>query len=123
VGRRLTEAQVRRYRALVRMEVATAAGCARIARVPPRTMQYAVRGGSWRRVPGAVPFDGRNRWLRGQRSPNAKLTEREVREIRSLTGLPRSEVARAYDVCARTVQLIQERRAWAWLAERDGDAP
>jgi hypothetical protein len=84
-------------------------------------MQYAVRGSSWRRVPGAVRFDGRNRWLRGQRSPNHKLTETQVHEIRALAGLPRVDVARAYDVCARTVQLIQERRAWAWLAERDGE--
>lgn len=116
---RLTEAQVRKYRRLVRTRVATAAGCARMARVKVRTMQHAVRGGSWKHLPGAVPFDGRNRWLRGQRSPNHRLTEAQVHEIRALVDVPRTDVARAYGVSTRTVQLVQERKAWAWLPERD----
>lgn len=53
---------------------------------------------------------------RGERCPTAKLTERDVKEIRSLKGsMLGREVADLYGVTRWTVFDIWKRHIWAWL--------
>ena len=51
---------------------------------------------------------------RGQESPTAKLTEDDVRTIRSLR-LPYRAIGRRYGVTKYTIYNIVKRRAWAWV--------
>jgi hypothetical protein len=52
----------------------------------------------------------------GDKNPAAKLSEAQVREIRSLTGLAKvREVAVKFGVSPSLVSMIQRRTAWTWL--------
>lgn len=54
--------------------------------------------------------------MRGERAPNAKLTERQVLEIRSLRGkMPHREIAELLGISIATVRNIIYRIDWAWL--------
>lgn len=56
--------------------------------------------------------------IRGVSSPTAKLTERDVREIRSLKGkLPNSGIARRYSIAIGHVRRIHSGEAWGWLGD------
>ena len=57
---------------------------------------------------------GRTRFVRGEDNGLAKLTERDVREIRALLTSGRSHrfCGAAYGVTAGTIQAIKERRTW-----------
>ncbi len=62
----------------------------------------------------ARPAPGR----RGEDSPQAKLTEREVLELRRLRGergLSYDELAEAFGTTKVNVAAIIKRRSWAWL--------
>jgi len=53
---------------------------------------------------------------RGERCGTAKLTEGQVREIRSLKGTAtQAELAIRYSVARETISLIHRRINWAWL--------
>lgn len=53
---------------------------------------------------------------RGERHNMAKLTNEEVRVIRSLEGLmPQREIAGRFNVTRQMVYRIHHRKAWAWL--------
>jgi hypothetical protein len=53
---------------------------------------------------------------RGERCPTAKLTEKDVREIRALQGrLLGREVGEIYGVTRWTVFDIWKRRIWSWM--------
>jgi hypothetical protein len=55
---------------------------------------------------------------RGERHPMAKLTEPDVREIRSLQGKERQHVtAKRFGVSRNSVSNIQNGRTWLWLQE------
>lgn len=57
---------------------------------------------------------------RGERHGIAKLTETDVREIRSLKGrLPQQAIAAKFGVARSNVSLIQSGKRWSWL----GGAP
>ena len=52
----------------------------------------------------------------GEKNKQAKVTESEVREIRSLTGrFSQSHVAKLYGLSQSGVSAIQKRKSWAWL--------
>lgn len=55
------------------------------------------------------------RVARGERNPNAKLTEKDVREIRALrsAGVPHKELACRYGVSLKTVKKAATGRGWA----------
>lgn len=55
---------------------------------------------------------------RGEANPSAKLTENDVREIRSLikTGnLTKVEIGRRYGVTGEMIRVIQVGKRWGWL--------
>lgn len=55
-------------------------------------------------------------WSRGERSPHAKLTERDVYAIRAARGTKtQKELAAQYGVAHSLISFIQTRKAWAWL--------
>jgi len=55
---------------------------------------------------------------RGEKSPSAKLTEAEVREIRSFYGKKsESEVAALFAISPANAGLIMRRKTWAWLPD------
>lgn len=55
---------------------------------------------------------------RGERSPNAKLTERQVLEIRNLRGkMQHREIAALFGISKHTVRRIIYRKEWAWLPD------
>lgn len=55
---------------------------------------------------------------RGERSTSAKLTEVQVREIRSLKGkFTQKQVSEKYGISPTNVSAIQAGKAWAWLAQ------
>lgn len=60
---------------------------------------------------------GRQSVTWGEACGNAKLTESEVREIRSICGLPIKSIASAFGVSKSTVFAIRARRIWAHLGE------
>ena len=51
---------------------------------------------------------------RGENMPQTKLTEKQVREIRSSV-LRNIDLSRMYGVTASTICNIKKRRAWGWL--------
>lgn len=54
--------------------------------------------------------------LWGNKHPMAKLTEKDVREIRMLRGyLTQDKIAKMYGIAGSTVSQIQRRRGWDWL--------
>jgi hypothetical protein len=57
--------------------------------------------------------------LRGEKGTTARLTERDVREIRALKGkMPQKEVADKFGITPKYVGEIQSRRAsWSWLKD------
>lgn len=48
---------------------------------------------------------------RGEASVKAKLTEKQVREIRA-SAAPQQELARIYGVCQASISLIRQRKTW-----------
>lgn len=63
--------------------------------------------------PGVVSWNGRRR---GERNSNAKLTEREVRKIRSLRGIKTaSDLAKKFNVSRATVSYIWTRKVWSHI--------
>jgi hypothetical protein len=55
---------------------------------------------------------------RGERSPQAKLTEQQVREIRRFpAGVHNKEIAARYGVTYVAVHLIRTGQRWGWLGE------
>jgi hypothetical protein len=55
--------------------------------------------------------------LRGEKQWNAKLTESDVREIRSLSrfGLSEDLIAKKFKVHQATVRAVVRRKSWAWF--------
>jgi hypothetical protein len=52
----------------------------------------------------------------GEAHPNSKLTEADVREIRSLAGrMLQKHIARKFGITRQAVRLIHRRINWAWL--------
>jgi hypothetical protein len=54
---------------------------------------------------------------RGLRNGVAKLTERDVREIRMLRGVPQRELATRFGILPQQVSKIQRGKAWAHLSD------
>lgn len=54
----------------------------------------------------------RGRLLLGERNSNAKLTAKQVRDIRAISGVPVARIARQFGVSRPTVRRIQERVIW-----------
>lgn len=54
--------------------------------------------------------------MRGEKSHFAKLTEKEVLEIRSLRGrATHTEIAASYGICSSNVSVIQSGKSWTYL--------
>lgn len=55
--------------------------------------------------------------LKGEKHPNGKLKEQQVREIRSLylTGLTQKQIAQKFGICRRQAGDIINRKNWGWL--------
>lgn len=59
---------------------------------------------------------GHGRDIRGERHPNAKLTEKDVLEIRALEGsLTHEEMAQKFNIGSVHVHRILQRTRWGWL--------
>lgn len=54
---------------------------------------------------------------RGERVSTARLTEHQVREIRSATGKSLNALAREFGVAKKTVLSVRQRKTWAHVAE------
>lgn len=58
---------------------------------------------------------------RGERHGNAKLTERKVREIRRMCrknpAIPKSDLAKKYNVHANTIRKLATGEYWSWLRD------
>ncbi len=52
---------------------------------------------------------------RGERKPVNKLTEAQVREIRSIQGVSMAELGRRFRVSLQNIDAIKRRKKWAWL--------
>jgi hypothetical protein len=74
---------------------------------------------SWKTVAGnQADRVGHGTHSRGERQYSAKLTERNVREIRRLRGREtQSSLAARFGVTYQTVSDIQLRKKWAWMSE------
>ena len=57
---------------------------------------------------------GRDRCLKGENHGSAKLTERQVLDIRAATGFQR-EIASRYSITQTLVSYIKNRKAWAHI--------
>lgn len=55
--------------------------------------------------------------LKGERHPNGKLKEQQVKQIRSLylTGMTQQEIADKFGICRRQAGDIINRKNWGWL--------
>ena len=86
---------------------------ARVHGVHKSTVTAIVRGLSWTHV-GGPTTDGD---IRGEKSPNAKVTELDVRAIRWLVagGLPQVRLTWLYGVDKGTVSSIVRRTSWAHI--------
>ncbi|MFD5570493.1 hypothetical protein [Streptomyces cadmiisoli] len=75
-----------------------------------QNMRDASKAGVW---------SGPNLANRGEGHGNAKLTEADVREIRSLSdeGMGRTALAERYSVSRAAIRAIATRRNWAWLPD------
>jgi hypothetical protein len=82
-----------------------AGGC-----VNPRHLRWATASGN----EADKVFHGTSN--RGERSGSAKLTESEVRSIRSLEGrMTQQDIADKFGVHLMTVNSILRRRNWGWM--------
>jgi DNA-binding FadR family transcriptional regulator len=53
---------------------------------------------------------------RGEQSPNAKLSEAEVREIKGrIRQTPERKLAAEFGVSRALIRAIKQERAWAWI--------
>lgn len=52
----------------------------------------------------------------GEKNPSSKLTEPDVRQIRSITGMSLSGIAKLYGVSAPTIRSIRRREYWPHVA-------
>lgn len=60
---------------------------------------------------------------RGERSPLAKLTEKQAREILALRGVTtQKEIAARFGVSAFTISQIHRGQRWSWLGENRSEA-
>lgn len=56
--------------------------------------------------------------MKGEKSPVAKLTEHDVREIRRMKGrFTLDELGATFGVSRATIHLIHQRKNWAWLPD------
>jgi len=58
---------------------------------------------------------GTQQYLKGELNGQAKLTEKEVKEIRRLNNITISGLAKRYDVCFATIKNIKTRQNWKHL--------
>ena len=56
-------------------------------------------------------------YVRGESSPNAKLTEEAVRDIRSSPNVPLGDLAKAHGVSRSSVWLVRTGRTWAHILD------
>lgn len=77
--------------------------------------KHAFRMGCTTRVQEFMRNLGKS--VKGEKSWNAKLTEKDVREIRDLLqkGCYQQEIADMYSVSRSTIEGIKLRRLWGWL--------
>lgn len=56
--------------------------------------------------------------LKGERHPNGKLKEHQIKEIRSLylSGLTQKQIAEKFGICRRQAGDIINRKNWGWLS-------
>lgn len=59
---------------------------------------------------------GRGNLPAGEKHPYAKLTESEVKEIRSMKGQTQAEIARRFNIRQDTVSRILSRKIWKYVA-------
>ena len=65
----------------------------------------------------------RGRWLRGENQPNARLTERQVQDIRNAhaSGRQQIELARIYGMNPSHISRICSGKKWGYLAKDEHD--
>jgi len=75
-----------------------------------------LRGDTWRDVSKRLGYYPVKMPARGEKSGNSKLSEDDVREIRSLVGIINNEeIAKRFGIGKDYVSKIHCRRWWAWL--------
>ena len=57
-------------------------------------------------------MNSRGRQARGTKINQAKLTEKDVLEIRAITGMYQKDIAKRYDVSPQTINYIINRKTW-----------
>jgi len=91
-------------------EAAHSCGCGHLGCVTKKHLRWATASGNQK---DRVRHGTDNR---GEKSPRAKLTSTEVKEIRRLAQtLSHAELARRFNVSTGLVHGIVNRRNWAWL--------
>lgn len=88
---------------------------------PPCAAPWHLRWGT--REENMADMVERGRSLRGTKSPNAKLNEAKVVEIRRLAadGVGSTELGRRFGVSESTIRDVVRRRLWAWLDDPAAD--
>lgn len=79
----------------------------------------AIRHGTWKRPTGSDGGRGKPGANRGSKHGNAKLTERDVREMRRLRaeGVKVSEIAVRFNLHVVYASKILNGRSWCWLSD------
>jgi hypothetical protein len=111
---RMTEPQARAAHLLYSTGRFSRAEVAYLVGVPLNCITASLRGKSW----GHLDLPPLSRPLRGEMSPNAKLTEADVQRIRALyaAGVSRRALADSFAVARGTIQRVVERRTWRHVA-------
>lgn len=118
---RLTERQVVEIRERYAGDHPTMADLAREYGVTRSTIHLITTGRNWPKAGGPISKDrtaNKNRSVSGSRNPRAKLTEDDVREIRSrhAEGESKRSLARRFRVSPSQVHSVVTRRAWRSVA-------
>lgn len=94
------------------MQAAHSCGNGHLGCMNPRHMRWATH------MENVIDRAEHGRDRKGEEINTAKLTEKEVREIRKLRGSAScSRIAESYGVTKATVVKIMSRKTWAWLED------
>jgi len=93
-------------------DAAHSCGNGHLACVTPKHLRWATR------KENLADMESHGTKMKGEKSPIAKLTEADVREIRNLRGrFTLDQLGSAFGVNRATIHLIHTRKNWGWLPD------